>query len=183
MTAISELPNSCKRPVVLLDLFKRFIYFGKKSPRVPMAKVATPSSQVFSIPDPADAISDSFYDKFKVKRRLFEGSGYHAHKKQRRISSTSTDTSNEEVDVAEIHRLIAKEESRLSKIDGYLTRIDYEKEMWLRKQRKFQRRISKLRCKLKKNITDDECVSQSRQVGAEEEYDFETEALDDTESD
>lgn len=183
MAAISELPNSYKRPVVLLDLLKRLIYFGKKSPRVPMTKVATPSSQVFSIPDPADAISDSFYDKIKVKRRLFEGSGYHAHKKQRRISSTSSDTSNEEVDVAEIHMLIAKDESRLSKIDGYLTRIDYEKEMWLRKQRKFQRRMSKLRRKLKNNTDDDECVSQSIQVGAEEEYDFETEALDDTESD
>lgn len=173
----------------ILEFFKRIIGFQERS----MPIETTPSSQVFTIPDPAgDGVDKCFYDKGRVKRRLFEESGDYGSKRQRRVSSSSTiDTVNEhdgveEVlnkdDADELRRKLSKAESNLFKIEGYISRIDCERQMWKYKEKRVKRAILRLKCKLKNNIRDGENSWQSKSV-AEEEYDFETEALDDTESD
>ena len=175
----------------ILEFFKRIIGFQERS----MPIENTPSSQVFTIPDPAgDGVDKCFYDTGRVKRRLFEESGYYGSKRQRRVSSSSTiDTANEhdgveEVlnkdDADELRRKLSKAESNLFKIEGYISRIDCERQMWKYKEKRVKRAILRLKCKLKNNVKDGVNSSQSEVVdGGEVEYDFETEALDDTESD
>ena len=147
-------------------------------------EMRTPISQVFSIPDPVDSLSDSFYDKIRVKRRLFEDTWGHVNKKTRNSSSSDSSNLGREkiVDVSEVRGKLAKEESKLFRIEGYLSRIDHEKQMWLLKEKRVKRTILKLKWKIKNNIRHGEYSLRSKSV-AEEEYDFETEVLDDTESD
>lgn len=180
-------PHNLKQ-LTLFDFFKRIMGFREAEDVVITTEMTTPTSQVFSIPNPADCLSDSFYDKIKVKRRLFEDTWRPVNKRPRLASSSSTadnepyEVDGRQVDDNELRVKLAKEESKLFRIEGYLSRIDHEKEMWLLKQKRVKRTMLKLKWKIKNNIRDGENSWQSKSV-AEEEYDFETEALDDTESD
>ena len=174
------------KQLTLLDFFTR-VGFHEAYDVAMTNEMRTPISQVFSIPDPVDSLSDSFYDKIRVKRRLFEDTWGHVNKKTRKASySSSPDSSNSGrggiVDVSEVRVKLAKEESKLFRIEGYLSRIDHEKQMWLLKEKRVKRTMLKLKWKIKNNIRDGENSLRSKSVD-EEEYDFETEALDDTESD
>jgi hypothetical protein len=181
-------PHNLKQ-LTLFDFFKRIIGFRETSDVVITTEMDTPTSRVFSIPDPADCLSDSFYDKLKVKRRLYEDTWRCVNKRPRLASSSSTvDNGPHEVgrrkvdDGNELRVKLAKEESKLFRIEGYLSRIDHEKQMWLLKEERVKRTMLKLKWKIKNNIRDGENSLRSKSV-AEEEYDFETESLDDTESD
>ena len=194
-------PHGHYRQLTLLEFFKRIDEKNRQLALVdtfdraariqephPVTTNETPVEQVFSIPEPLnDSVHDSSYERIEVRRRLFaeEHRGSADKRPRDTFSSSSSNDTNmrgrKNPDCAEFRRRMTREESRLFRIEGYLSRIESEKEMWLQRERRVKRAIKRLKREFQ--CSDDseghEGPARSRRR-VREEYDFETEILDDT---